>query len=177
MNTIDLRSDTVTSPTQSMLQAIYDADLGDDVFHEDPTTNRLEKMAWANIGGVILCVIIACPGILWMVGNNTKGLVVLIPFFITGLIGGFISYLRNMKRWVRFDEREQKIASKARMLSNCVFIIFLWCASFSIFFMVGANNPVPSYLLPTLFLSGILLMAFVQSAVILAQFARERHNE
>jgi hypothetical protein len=139
--------------------------------------NRLEKKAWFNIGGVMLCVIIAGPGIWWMVRNNTKGPVVLIPFLISGLIGGLVTYLRNIKSWADLDEREQKIAAKARMLSNCVFIIFLWCMTFAIFFMVGANNPVPSYLLPVLFLSGILLMAFVQSAVILAQFAKERFNE
>jgi threonine aldolase len=50
VKTIDLRSDTVTLPTQVMLQAIYDANLGDDVFGEDPTTNRLEKMAAERMG-------------------------------------------------------------------------------------------------------------------------------
>jgi len=45
VNTIDLRSDTVTLPTQAMREAIYHAELGDDVFGEDPTTNRLEKIA------------------------------------------------------------------------------------------------------------------------------------
>ncbi|MBN2180845.1 MAG: low-specificity L-threonine aldolase [Sedimentisphaerales bacterium] len=50
MKTIDLRSDTVTLPTDSMRQAIYNAELGDDVFSEDPTTNRLEKMAAERMG-------------------------------------------------------------------------------------------------------------------------------
>ena len=45
MEAIDLRSDTVTLPTQTMREAIYHAELGDDVFGEDPTTNRLEKIA------------------------------------------------------------------------------------------------------------------------------------
>jgi len=42
---IDLRSDTVTLPTEEMLEAIKNAELGDDVFGEDPTVNRLEEMA------------------------------------------------------------------------------------------------------------------------------------
>jgi threonine aldolase len=42
---IDLRSDTVTLPTEEMLEAIRHAELGDDVFREDPTVNRLEKKA------------------------------------------------------------------------------------------------------------------------------------
>ncbi len=43
---IDLRSDTVTKPTQDMLQAMFAAEVGDDVFGEDVTVNKLEhKMA------------------------------------------------------------------------------------------------------------------------------------
>jgi len=42
---IDLRSDTVTLPTEEMLEAIKSAELGDDVFEEDPTVNRLQEMA------------------------------------------------------------------------------------------------------------------------------------
>ena len=42
---IDLRSDTVTRPTPAMRQAIFDAEVGDDVYGEDPTVNRLEQVA------------------------------------------------------------------------------------------------------------------------------------
>jgi len=47
---IDLRSDTVTLPTKEMLEAIRYAELGDDVYHEDPTVNRLEEMAAEKMG-------------------------------------------------------------------------------------------------------------------------------
>jgi len=47
---IDLRSDTVTKPTAGMRQAMAVADVGDDVYGEDPTVNRLEKMAAALLG-------------------------------------------------------------------------------------------------------------------------------
>ena len=40
---IDLRSDTVTLPSDEMRQSIANADLGDDVFQEDPTINHLES--------------------------------------------------------------------------------------------------------------------------------------
>ena len=43
MQIIDLRSDTVTKPCKEMLSAMMNAELGDDVFNEDPTTNELEK--------------------------------------------------------------------------------------------------------------------------------------
>ena len=47
---IDLRSDTVTKPTPAMRQAMLDAEVGDDVYGEDPTVNRLEQRA-AEITG------------------------------------------------------------------------------------------------------------------------------
>jgi len=50
VKTIDLRSDTVTLPTPAMREAIYKAELGDDVFGEDPTTMRLEKTAAERMG-------------------------------------------------------------------------------------------------------------------------------
>jgi threonine aldolase len=48
--TIDLRSDTVTLPTPAMRQAMFEARLGDDVYGEDPTINRLEAMAAGLLG-------------------------------------------------------------------------------------------------------------------------------
>jgi threonine aldolase len=47
---IDLRSDTVTLPTPAMREAMYQAEVGDDVFGEDPTVNRLEEMAAEQMG-------------------------------------------------------------------------------------------------------------------------------
>lgn len=50
MRVVDLRSDTVTLPTDEMLEAIRSAELGDDVYGEDPTVNRLEKLAAEKMG-------------------------------------------------------------------------------------------------------------------------------
>jgi len=50
MNIIDLRSDTVTQPTPEMREAMYRAELGDDVYGEDPTVNRLEQMGAERLG-------------------------------------------------------------------------------------------------------------------------------
>lgn len=72
MKKIDLRSDTVTLPTAAMREAICNAELGDDVFGEDPTTIRLEKMAAERMGkeaamlvasgtmGNLVCVLAHC---------------------------------------------------------------------------------------------------------------------
>ena len=137
----------------------------------------LEKKAWDNLGGVLICIIIAVPGIALLVHMNVTSIVGLVSFLISGLISGLISYLRAIKSWAKFDEREQKIVAKARALSSCVFMLFLYCASFGVFFVVGAKSPVPAYILPALFLSGLFLMVFVQSAAILIQVAKERYNE
>src|SRR6266496_2984194 len=50
MTFIDLRSDTVTRPTPEMREAMARAEVGDDVFLEDPTVNRLQEMAAARLG-------------------------------------------------------------------------------------------------------------------------------
>ncbi len=47
---IDLRSDTVTKPTNEMRKAIFEAEVGDDVFSEDPTVNRLQQRVAALLG-------------------------------------------------------------------------------------------------------------------------------
>jgi len=50
MPVIDLRSDTVTLPTPGMREAMQAAELGDDVYGEDPTVNRLEQHLAAELG-------------------------------------------------------------------------------------------------------------------------------
>src|SRR3989440_4833077 len=47
---IDLRSDTVTLPTPQMREAMYRAEVGDDVYGEDPTINRLQEIAAERLG-------------------------------------------------------------------------------------------------------------------------------
>ena len=50
MEWIDLRSDTVTQPTPAMRRAMAEAEVGDDVFGDDPTVNRLEALAAERLG-------------------------------------------------------------------------------------------------------------------------------
>ena len=47
---IDLRSDTVTHPSPAMRQAMYAAEVGDDVYGDDPTVNALEALAAQKVG-------------------------------------------------------------------------------------------------------------------------------
>ena len=47
---IDLRSDTVTFPSPSMRKAMYEAELGDDTYAEDPTVNRLQELSAQRLG-------------------------------------------------------------------------------------------------------------------------------
>ncbi len=69
---IDLRSDTVTHPTPAMREAMYRAEVGDDVMGEDPTVNRLQEMAAERMGkeaalfvasgtmGNLICILAQC---------------------------------------------------------------------------------------------------------------------
>jgi threonine aldolase len=50
MEYIDLRSDTVTKPTPEMREAMAEAEVGDDVYRDDPTVNRLEELAAHMLG-------------------------------------------------------------------------------------------------------------------------------
>jgi threonine aldolase len=47
---IDLRSDTLTKPSEGMRKAMYEAEVGDDVFKEDPTVNKLEEYTAELLG-------------------------------------------------------------------------------------------------------------------------------
>ena len=47
---LDLRSDTVTQPDEDMRRAMYEAELGDDVYGEDPSVNRLEESVAERLG-------------------------------------------------------------------------------------------------------------------------------
>jgi threonine aldolase len=71
---IDLRSDTVTMPTDEMLEAMRNAKLGDDVYGEDPTVNELEALAAERIG---------------------KDAAVLVP---SGTMANLVSLMSNTKR-------------------------------------------------------------------------------
>ena len=50
MRVIDLRSDTITQPTDEMRKAMAEAEVGDDIYGEDPTVNRLEEMGAEMLG-------------------------------------------------------------------------------------------------------------------------------
>ena len=50
MTAVDLRSDTVTKPSPAMREAMARADVGDDVYGEDPTVNRLQEAVAARLG-------------------------------------------------------------------------------------------------------------------------------
>ena len=51
MRIVDLRSDTLTRPSTAMRAAMAAAEVGDDVFGEDPTVQQLEGRGAADVGG------------------------------------------------------------------------------------------------------------------------------
>jgi len=139
--------------------------------------NRLQRRAWIDLAGMTACVALAGAGVGLMVYFNAKGIVNLMVFVIAGLVVGLVSGLRNIATQAKLDEREKKIAQRAFIISSYAFVIFLWCASFVVFFIVGAKGSVAVYTLPAIFLAGLFLSQFIQSAAILIQFAREQADE
>jgi uncharacterized membrane protein (DUF485 family) len=139
--------------------------------------NRLQRRAWIDLAIVTACVALGGAGVGLMVHLNAKGIVGLMSFLICGLIIGLISSLRSIAIQAKFDEREKKIALRAFIISSYFFVIFLGYASFTVFFIVGGKSSTPTYTLPVLFLIGLFLSQFVQSAAILIQFTREQADE
>ena len=72
---VDLRSDTVTLPTEEMLEAIRNAELGDDVFKEDATVNRLQEMAAKRMGkeAALLVPSGTMANLVSVTSNTTRG--------------------------------------------------------------------------------------------------------
>ncbi|MCW3986287.1 MAG: aminotransferase class I/II-fold pyridoxal phosphate-dependent enzyme, partial [Candidatus Bathyarchaeota archaeon] len=80
MEFIDLRSDTVTLPTDEMLEAIKAAELGDDVFREDSTVNKLEIMAAKKMGkeAALLVASGTQANLVSLLGNTKRGNLVIL---------------------------------------------------------------------------------------------------
>lgn len=96
MPVIDLRSDTVTKPTPAMRQAMFEAEVGDDVYQEDPTVNRLEARAAEVLGKeAALFVPSGCMG-------NTIGIKLLTRHgeeVIAEARGHLLNYELSMAAW------------------------------------------------------------------------------
>lgn len=96
MPVIDLRSDTVTKPTPAMRRAMFEAEVGDDVYQEDPTVNRLEARAAEVLGKeAALFVPSGCMG-------NTIGIKLLTRHgeeVIAEARGHLLNYELSMAAW------------------------------------------------------------------------------
>jgi threonine aldolase len=96
MPLIDLRSDTVTKPTPAMRRAMFEAEVGDDVYQEDPTVNRLEARAAEVLGKeAALFVPTGCMG-------NTIGIKLLTRHgeeVIAEARGHLLNYELSMAAW------------------------------------------------------------------------------
>jgi threonine aldolase len=100
---IDLRSDTVTLPTEEMLEAIRHAELGDDVFEEDPTVNRLEKLAAERMGkeAALLVTSGTQANLISLMSNTKRGRLVILEAesHIYWYEAGGISMIAGLLPW------------------------------------------------------------------------------
>jgi len=139
--------------------------------------NRLQKKAWINLAAVTACVALSGMGLGIFVHINARGIDTFLIGMVAGLVVGLVVYVRSVAGETRLDEREKAIARKSFVWSCYTLTLFWACASFGIFFVVGGKSVVPAYTLPVVFLAGLFLAQFVESAAILIQFARETADE
>jgi threonine aldolase len=101
---IDLRSDTVTLPTEEMLEAIRHAELGDDVYREDPTVRQLEEMAAEKMGkeAALLVTSGTQANIVSLMNNAKRGELVFLEAecHIYWYEGGGISAIAGLLPWL-----------------------------------------------------------------------------
>jgi threonine aldolase len=101
---IDLRSDTVTLPTDEMLEAIRHAALGDDVYREDPTVKKLEEMAAQKMGkdAALLVTSGTQANLVSLINNTKRGELVFLEAesHIYWYEGGGISGIAGLLPWL-----------------------------------------------------------------------------
>ena len=139
--------------------------------------NRLQKRAWIELATMTIYIVVAAAGVGLGVHFNAKGILPLMAMLIAGLIVLLVSCLRRIPINAKLDERERKILLGALVLSSFTFVIFMFFGSFYVFFIAGAKSSVPAYTLPALFLAGLFVSQFIESAVILIRCAREQADE
>ena len=139
--------------------------------------NRLQKKAWINLATITVCVVLTGMCLGFLVHINARGIDSLLVGLVPGLIAGLVFYVRSVAEEAKLDEREKTIARKSFVWASYTLTLFWACASFGIFFVVGGKSILPAYILPVVFLAGLFLAQFVESAAILIQFARETADE
>lgn len=139
--------------------------------------NKLQKKAWIELAAVTFCMSVTGALLAVLVRLNASGGDSLIICLIVGLPVGLFGYLHHLSEQKKLDERERQIAQKAFALSSYAFVTLIGCSAFILFFTVGGAGQVPVYTLPAIFVAGIFVAQFTQSAAILIQFARDQADE
>ena len=100
---VDFRSDTVTLPTQEMLEAINTSSLGDDVFREDETVNKLEKLTAERMGkeAALLVSSGTQANLVSLISNTQRGNLVILEeqSHIYWYEAGGISSIAGLQPW------------------------------------------------------------------------------
>lgn len=136
--------------------------------------NRLQKNTWIELVSLTLCVAAAGVMLARLVRSNASGPIYLIVCLLVGLPVGLFGYLVHQSELKKLDERERQIARRAFVLSSFAFVMFIGCSACILFFTVGAAGSIPVYTMPAVFLGGVFIGKFTESAFILIQFAKEQ---
>ncbi len=140
--------------------------------------SKLQKSAWINLIAVSICVIVGGAGFSLLVFLNAKGIYLIFIFFIVGSLTGLGIYMFYPKKCPEagFDEREKMIYKRAFQLAACALTLFLACVCIIPFFVLGGQNVIKVYYLPSIFLSTLFAAQLVHSTAILIQCSLEEEN-
>lgn len=138
--------------------------------------NRLERKSWLELAGVAVCMAVTGVCVALLVHLDSKGLDTLLIGGAVGLIAGLVAYIRFASAEAKLDERERAILKKGFMWASRALIMFWGGSSFVVFFTVGGKGKIDVYWLPLLFIAGLFLAQFVQSAMVLIQCAKEEYE-
>jgi len=139
--------------------------------------NRLERKSWLELAGVVVCMAVTGICVAVLVHLDSKGMDTLLIGGIAGLLAGLVACVRFAAAEAKLDEREKAIRQKAFNWASRVVIVFWGISSFVAFFVVGGKGTIQVYFLPLLFIGGLFLAQFVQSATVLVQCAKEEHEQ
>ena len=139
--------------------------------------SKLQKSAWINLAGAVSLIVTAGIFLEMLIYINAQvHILFLLLALPVGIVAGFACYIRSISVENRLDEREKTISRKAAHCAGITFALFLAFTSFGIFFVTGAKNNIPVYMLPLLVLTGLFIAQLIESATILIWCAKEQQD-
>lgn len=134
---------------------------------------KLQKIAWKNIVGCTVCLIVGMPMLYLLKRLDMRGLDYLVIFVVVCPLVVLIGLLHMKKVEAALDEREKDICRKAFTISTYVLAAYAVALCLIPFCVLGARAVIPVFYLPAALVVGLFIGQLTESAVILFQCTSE----